>query len=104
MDLSHDGDIEHSGFNNCENEKYIMTSSLGPGVYLFSKCSARELKSYLKKPSAKCLFVNNSKIRLNKKFLNDFHITDEDDVLGEFYINLIFFSFLMCYNFFFIFN
>lgn len=31
MDLSHDGDIEHSGVNNCQNEKYIMTTSLGPG-------------------------------------------------------------------------
>lgn len=33
MDLSHDGDMEHSGTNNCQNEKYVMTSSLGPGVY-----------------------------------------------------------------------
>lgn len=31
MDLSHDGDIEHSGVNNCQNEKFIMTTSLGPG-------------------------------------------------------------------------
>ena len=32
MDLSHDSDLAHSGgLNDCENEKYIMTSSLGPG-------------------------------------------------------------------------
>lgn len=27
--------------------------------------------------------MNNSKLRLKKKFLNEFHITDEDDVLGS---------------------
>ena len=50
MDLSHDGDIEHSGVNNCQNEKYIMTTSLGPGKEPFSVNSFEADDDRLMKP------------------------------------------------------
>lgn len=56
---------------------------MSPGIYMFSKCSARELKNFLKQPNAKCLFINNSKLRLKKKFLKEFNIQDSDNVLGS---------------------
>ncbi|XP_050716761.1 A disintegrin and metalloproteinase with thrombospondin motifs adt-2-like [Eriocheir sinensis] len=53
LGMSHDGSRDDR--NTCSGDKFLMSSSTGPGKVTWSSCSNQELKSFLRKYPLDCL-------------------------------------------------
>ncbi|XP_053639440.1 A disintegrin and metalloproteinase with thrombospondin motifs adt-2 isoform X2 [Cherax quadricarinatus] len=65
LGMSHDGSREDR--NTCDGTKYLMSPSTGPGKVTWSKCSNKELKTFLKSLQPDCL-SNQARTARNLEF------------------------------------